>query len=137
MVTNFIYFLLVLLNVSAPFHSTLMKPIAATFTSTIQQALPQESTVLHVPVISNVTARPMLTTGEALQLLPLHLHSPVRWYDSVAYCVEEMKRKSDTVLLLEMGPKQVLAPLSKSFGVQTHFCGTFADVDAFVNSIYN
>lgn len=70
----------VLLPVSAPFHTSLMRPAAERLAPLLQQvglAAPS------VPVVSNVAAQPAQDPEEIRRLLIAQVASPVRWDDSV------------------------------------------------------
>lgn len=93
----------VILPVSAPFHSALMKPAA--------DRVAAELTHVHVgppriPLVRNVDAG--LTTGadEVKPFLVQQVASPVRW----AECVERLRREGAT-LFLEVGSGHVLTGL--------------------------
>lgn len=70
----------VLLPVSAPFHTTLMRPAADRLAPLLRQ-VPLAAPA--VPVVSNVTARPAQEPEEIRRLLIAQVASPVRWDDSV------------------------------------------------------
>jgi [acyl-carrier-protein] S-malonyltransferase len=93
------------LEVSGPFHSSLMKPAAEKLEEvlnglTIKDAL--------VPVIANVSASPMTSAAEIKQKLIEQLYSPVLWEDSVKRMIE---LGVDT--FIEIGPGKVLSGLVK------------------------
>jgi [acyl-carrier-protein] S-malonyltransferase len=62
----------------------------------------------RMPVIGNVSARPLTTPEEIRAELKAQLTSPVRWTDSMNYLVEQ---GVDTVF--EVGPGDVLLGLMK------------------------
>ena len=95
----------ILLNVSGAFHSPLMEPAAAGLREHLDGVDFQDPTV---PVISNVTARPVTLGAEARDLLVSQLTSPVRWGESIATMVEKGVDR-----FLELGPGKVLAGLNK------------------------
>jgi [acyl-carrier-protein] S-malonyltransferase len=80
------------------------------------------------PVVSNVTAAPVMAAAEAQSLLLRQLTSPVRWTD----VVRSLAAQHPTALFVEMGPGNVLAGLTKRIApnVATATCGTAAEVDA-------
>ncbi|MBD2870775.1 ACP S-malonyltransferase [Paenibacillus arenilitoris] len=93
------------LEVSGPFHSSLMKPAAEQLQSVLA------SLALHdasVPVIANVTARPATKADDIRGLLVEQVYSPVLWEDSVRYLIEQ---GVDT--FVEIGSGTVLAGLIK------------------------
>ena len=95
----------VMLPVSAPFHSALMKPAAdrlAAELASIQVASPR------IPVVRNVDAGLTTTADEVKPFLVQQVASPVRWTD----CVERLYREGASVFL-EVGPGRVLTGLLK------------------------
>ncbi|HYB43011.1 MAG TPA: ACP S-malonyltransferase [Candidatus Methylomirabilis sp.] len=95
----------VMLPVSAPFHSSLMKPAAdrlATELNGLRVAAPR------LPVVRNVDAGLTLRADEVKPFLVQQVASPVRWTD----CVERLAREGATVFL-EVGPGRVLTGLLK------------------------
>lgn len=70
----------VLLQVSAPFHTSLMRP-AAERLGPLLDAVDVRSAA--IPVVSNVTAQPVRTPREIREVLTAQVASPVRWEESV------------------------------------------------------
>lgn len=95
----------ILLNVSGAFHSPLMEPAARGLREHLDGIDFRDPTI---PVISNVTARPVTLGPEARDLLVSQLTSPVRWSASIATMVEKGVDR-----FLELGPGKVLAGLNK------------------------
>ena len=95
----------VLLPVSAPFHSPLMKP-ARERLEPVLRALPWKDP--RWPVVANVDARPVTTAEEALDRLIRQVDAPVRWRETLEFLKAE---GVDT--LVEVGPGTVLTGLSK------------------------
>ncbi|MFC4810676.1 ACP S-malonyltransferase [Paenibacillus sp. GCM10023250] len=93
------------LEVSGPFHSSLMKPAAARLNDVLANLAMQDASV---PVIANVTARPATASADIRQLLEEQVYSPVLWEDSVRYLIEQ---GVDT--FVEIGSGTVLAGLIK------------------------
>ncbi|MEE8138423.1 MAG: ACP S-malonyltransferase [Thermoanaerobaculia bacterium] len=93
-----------MLPVSAPFHSPLMRPAREELEpllAAVRFADPQ------VPVVSNIDARP-LTAGEAARdALARQVDGPVLWVESVRWMVDEMGVER----FLEIGPGSVLSGL--------------------------
>ena len=93
------------LPVSAPFHTSLMKPAAdnlANLVNTVNFSAPQ------VPVVHNVHAQTE-TDPETIKALMLEqIYSPVKWVD----CVNQLKNNGATTLI-ECGPGKVLGGLTK------------------------
>lgn len=92
------------LNVSAPFHSPLMKPVAEKFSSHLNNA---EWGELSCPIVSNLDAQ-IRETGDWAQLLTDQVDHPVRWTQSVQNMVGEGYDG-----FIEMGPGKVLIGLVK------------------------
>ncbi|CAH0346948.1 ACP S-malonyltransferase [Bacillus sp. CECT 9360] len=93
------------LEVSGPFHSSLMKPAASRFEKTLEEVAIREAAI---PVISNVTAEPIHLPEEIKQKLLEQLYSPVLWEDSVRTL---LSLGVDT--FVEVGPGKVLSGLIK------------------------
>lgn len=91
------------LAVSGPFHSTLMKPAA----QQVEQML--ASVHFHpanVPIIANVSAKPVQEATHLPIALVQQVYSPVLWEDSVRYMIAQ---GVDT--FFEIGPQAVLTGL--------------------------
>jgi [acyl-carrier-protein] S-malonyltransferase len=92
------------LNVSAPFHSPLMKPVAQEFTTHLQAVKWQKR---HFPIVHNVDAQ-IRTEGDLIPLLTQQLDHPVLWTSCVSALVNH-----GTTVFIEMGPNKVLTGLIK------------------------
>lgn len=91
------------LEVSGPFHSSLMKPAAEKLA---QELAKTDFRDAQVPVVANVNARPV-TSGQAIrELLVQQVFSPVQWEDSVQWLIGQ---GVDT--FVEIGSGTVLAGL--------------------------
>lgn len=93
------------LVVSGPFHSELMRPASGRLDDVLSTIDMQNATV---PVISNVTAEPVISAEEIKPLLVEQLYSPVLWEDSVRKLID---LGVDT--FIEAGPGKVLSGLVK------------------------
>lgn len=95
----------IMLDVSGPFHSSLMKPAA----SDLREAFAEFSWKdASIPVVSNVNAKPITSADEMKEKLVQQLYSPVLWQD----CVEHMIELGvDT--FIEIGSGKVLSGLIK------------------------
>jgi len=93
------------LEVSGPFHSSLMKPAAVNLQATLADIAMKDA---NVPVVANVTANAVTSADEIRGLLVEQVYSPVLWEDSVRYLVEQ---GVDT--FVEIGSGTVLAGLIK------------------------
>jgi [acyl-carrier-protein] S-malonyltransferase len=95
----------VLLPVSAPFHSPLMKPAS----ERLEKALEEISvTDLKVPVVTNVEAEVNTSKERVKGLLVAQVSSPVRWEESMRKMIEKGIER-----VLEIGPGKVLSGLMK------------------------
>ncbi len=94
-----------LLPVSAPFHSSLMKPAALRLETALQSVAVAE---LACPVVSNVEAKPYQAAERVKPLLVEQVCAPVQWIQSV----EEMNSLGVTEYI-EIGPGKVLCGLIK------------------------
>lgn len=93
------------LPVSAPFHTSLMRPAAERLTALV------ESTVFSspvIPVIHNVNGQVQADTKIIKSLMIEQIYSPVRWVD----CVLTLRDRG-AEHLIECGPGRVLNGLSK------------------------
>ncbi|MFB6363919.1 ACP S-malonyltransferase [Paenibacillus elgii] len=93
------------LEVSGPFHSSLMKPASDRLGGVLGSV---EMKAAAVPVVANVTALPVQEPAEIKQLLIDQVHSSVLWEDSVAWLLGQ---GVDT--FVEIGSGTVLAGLIK------------------------
>jgi len=93
------------LEVSGPFHSSLMQPAADRLANALAQA---EFRDAAVPVVANVHAQPVSTGAELRELLVEQVVSPVQWEDTIKYLIGE---GVDT--FVEIGSGTVLAGLIK------------------------
>lgn len=119
----------VMLPVSAPFHSPLMKPAAEALSSALDQV---DLRPPKVPLISNVTAGEVREPSEIRKLLVEQITGMVRWRESVAY----MKGQGiDT--LVEVGFGRVLSGLAKRIDreLATFSVGTAEELNAIAEVI--
>ena len=92
-----------MLDVSGPFHSELMRPAAGKLGAVLDTIDMQQA---KVPVIANVTAEPVTESDEVKNLLIEQLSSPVRWEDSVRQMID-----LGVTQFIECGPGKVLSGL--------------------------
>jgi [acyl-carrier-protein] S-malonyltransferase len=113
------------LPVSAPFHCALMTPAAERMAAALDAV---SIGAPHFPLISNVTAAPVLGTHEIKDLLVQQVTGVVRWRESVAYMVDH---GADT--LFEIGAGRVLTGLARRIRSQAdaRSFGTPEDVAPF------
>lgn len=93
------------LPVSAPFHTSLMKPAAERLQSLIDSTLFSAPTI---PVIHNVTAAVESDPAAIKSLMIEQIYSPVRWVD----CVNTISAAGIN-FTVECGPGKVLSGLNK------------------------
>ena len=101
------------LEVSGPFHSSLMKKAADRFEKLLHNYSFHDA---EIPIVSNVTGRIMKESSKIKQLLIQQLYSPVLWEDTVRFLITE---GVDT--FIEIGPGRVLSGLIRKIdrNVQT------------------
>ena len=95
----------VVLPVSAPFHSTLMKPAAEKLEKELDNISIRDA---KIPVVSNYTGKLQQSATEIKQNLVLQADHPVLWMD----CVETMKSFGADVYV-EAGPGKTLGGFNK------------------------
>lgn len=93
------------LPVSAPFHTSLMRPAAERLEAQIQATVFQAP---EIPVVHNVTARAESNPEVIKALMVEQIYSPVRWVE----CVQTL-RAQGVETTLECGPGKVLSGLNK------------------------
>ena len=117
------------LNVSAPFHCSLIESAARE----MEKALDIEHIKKPViDIIANVTAARVNEPLEIKKLLAQQVVSPVRWRESVM----QMKEEGITEYV-ELGSGKVLAGLIKRIDTSatTHSLETPADIEGFIQSL--
>ncbi|WP_353276142.1 ACP S-malonyltransferase [Wolbachia endosymbiont (group A) of Pipizella viduata] len=118
---------LVKLQVSGPFHSSLMKPAdekVLEFLEGIKINRP------IVPLISNVTAKEESDPKVIKALLAKQVISRVKWREMVLYMASRGINK-----FVEIGPNKVLSNLVKRIdqSISTKSIGNIGDIDSFFN----
>ena len=93
------------LNVSAPFHCNLMNSATESMREKINNLNIKE---IKIPIISNFTAKPSVSSDEIKKLLILQIEGRVRWLESVDFMINEGTKK-----FIEIGPGKVLSGLIK------------------------
>lgn len=93
------------LAVSGPFHSSLMRPAAERLAVVLADVPLADA---RVPVVANVTARPVTQAAEIRRLLVEQVAAPVLWEDSVRTMLE-----AGVDTFVEIGPGTVLTGLIK------------------------
>jgi [acyl-carrier-protein] S-malonyltransferase len=95
----------VLLPVSAPFHSPLMKPAAERLEKALEEISVND---MKIPVVTNVEAEANTSKDRVKELLIAQVSSPVRWEESMRKMIEKGIEQ-----ILEVGPGKVLSGLMK------------------------
>ncbi len=95
----------VLLPVSAPFHSPLMRPAGERLEKALEGILVSD---LKIPVVTNVEAEVNTSKDRVKGLLVTQVSSPVRWEE----CMRKMIEKG-IEQVVEIGPGKVLSGLMK------------------------
>jgi [acyl-carrier-protein] S-malonyltransferase len=118
----------VLLPVSAPFHSPLMKPAAREMEQALAEVEIEEPAV---PLYANVTAAPVRASPEIRRLLVEQVTGMVRWRESIAAMAE-----AGVDHFVEFGGK-VLGPMVKRIAPEVRATSvmTMDDIDALVKEI--
>jgi [acyl-carrier-protein] S-malonyltransferase len=94
-----------LLPVSAPFHSPLMKPAGVRLEEELDQIAVDD---LKIPVVTNVEAEPNASKDRVKGLLVTQVSHPVRWEESIRRMIREGIER-----VFEIGPGKVLTGLMK------------------------
>ena len=95
----------ILLPVSAPFHSPLMKPAGERLEKALEEISVND---LKIPVVTNVEAEANTSKDRVKGLLVAQVSSPVRWEESMRKMIENGVEQ-----ILEVGPGKVLSGLMK------------------------
>lgn len=116
------------LSVAGAFHSPLMEPARERLAAEIDAVAFKDP---RLPVVANVTAKPVTTAGEAKRLLVAQLTAPVLWADSMQLLVND--NFSD---FYELGPGAVLAGLLKRVAKEANkvSLGTAESVSLFLKA---
>ena len=96
------------LNVSGAFHSPLLADAAATFAAHLEAI---EFGDPSVPLVANVSGRPVTRAANLRSGLKRQLTAPVLWHDTMNWLVEGQSQRPRVIL--EVGPGQVLANLAR------------------------
>ena len=95
----------IVLNVSAPFHCSLMKPAAIKMEKLLNDT---EIIAPKIPIVQNVSAACEMQPDMIRRNLVAQIYSPVRWTDSIKTLVD-----SQIENYVECGPGRVLSGLIK------------------------
>jgi len=119
-----------LLNVSGPFHCSLMEPAALTLE---QHFLGLSFLAPCVPIISNVTAQPTQDPVLIPKLLVDQTVSIVRWRESILYMAQ-----SGVTHFIELGSGKVLSGLVKRIYPDAVTCSveTISDIEPVLSQLF-
>ena len=101
----------ILLQVSVPSHSSLMRPAAEQMAERLASV---NITIPKIPVIHNVDVSIKTNPAEIKTALISQLHNPVRWVETIEKMVAD-----GISLLFESGPGKVLTGLNKRIARRT------------------
>jgi [acyl-carrier-protein] S-malonyltransferase len=116
----------VMLPVSAPFHSELMRPAQDRLEVDLRAT---NFSALRVPLVTNVEASIITKGDEARQALIRQVSLPVRWEESIRELIEE-----GTTTFVEVGPGRVLSGLLKQIERSVH-CVNVEDSKSLQNAV--
>lgn len=95
----------IMLPVSAPFHSTLMKPAAEKLEIEFSNITVHDAVI---PVVANINGQIITNAQGIKESLVKQADSPVEWEDCIAEII-----KSGATTFIEVGPGKVLSSLTK------------------------
>ncbi len=100
----------VMLNVSGPFHTSLLKPASDKLKAELDKT---ELKTMNIPVITNLTAEAVSDVNDVKDILVKQVMNPVRWEQSVYKMLE---LGVDT--FIELGPGRTLSSFVKKAAKQ-------------------
>lgn len=120
----------VILNVSAPFHCSLMQPAADAMAQVLAQT---DIRAPIAPLVSNVIARPILDPDRIRALLVEQVTGRVRWRESIQWLAED----GGVTRFAETGAGKVLTGMVKRIapGAEAIALSTPGDLEAFAASL--
>jgi [acyl-carrier-protein] S-malonyltransferase len=102
----------VVLPVSAPFHSELMRPAQERLKEDLGAT---EFSLLKIPLVTNVDAGTITSGAEAREALIRQVTLPVRWEESIRELIEQ-----GATTFVEVGPGRVLSGLLRQIDRSVH-----------------
>jgi [acyl-carrier-protein] S-malonyltransferase len=102
----------VMLPVSAPFHSELMRPAQERLEKDLRAT---QFSDLTIPLVTNVDAGVITSGSEAREALVRQVTLPVRWEDSIRELIEQ-----GATTFVEVGPGRVLSGLLRQIDRSVH-----------------
>lgn len=117
------------LAVSAPFHSSMLKPAAEKLAERLAGI---EIKIPSVPVIANVDVKEHVTSDGIRKALALQAASPVQWVKTI-----ERMRDEGITDIVECGPGKVLCGLIRRIApeIRTYAAGDVASVSAAIEKL--
>jgi len=116
----------VMLPVSAPFHSELMRPAQELLEKDLRQT---SFAPLRIPLVTNVDAAVITSGEEAREALVRQVTLPVRWEESMHELVEQ-----GATTFVEVGPGRVLSGLLRQIERSVH-CVNVEDPKSLVTAL--
>lgn len=115
----------IMLNVSGPFHSQMLKPAGEALAKELEGVKLHE---LNIPYVTNVTAEKVHDIGETKALLASQVSMSVRWQQSMEHLIAD---GVDT--FIEIGPGKTLAGFMKKINRDVRVCniGTWEELENF------
>ncbi|MEW6448026.1 MAG: ACP S-malonyltransferase [Bacillota bacterium] len=104
----------VILPVSGPFHSSLMRRASELFAMELEQAPIKR---LVFPVVANATAEYVTTASDVRSALVRQIFSPVLWEESIRRLADDGVK-----VFIEVGPGKVLSGLVRRIAPQATCC---------------
>lgn len=119
----------ILLNVSGPFHSDMLKEAGKKLGSVLETVELQEN---HLPYVSNVTSEYVTGTSNIKDLLVKQVYSSVKWQQSVEQMIEN---GVDT--FVEIGPNKTLTGFIRKINknVKVYNIEKYDDIEKVVNAL--
>lgn len=117
------------LNVSGPFHSPMLKAAQAELETVLDSV---NFTPLHIPYVTNVTAKAVPDIAETKQLLVEQICAPVRWQQSMEAMIAD---GVDT--FIEIGPGRTLTGFMKKINrdVNVYNVSAWEDVERVLHAL--
>ena len=123
----------VMLNVSGPFHSELLKGAGTKLEKVLNEITIEKP---QIPYVANVTAEYVTGQEDIQPLLVKQVSHSVRWQQSVETMV-----KDGVDTFIELGPGRTLAGFNKKIGkaigkeLTTYSVGSLAEMDAVMEAL--
>lgn len=118
------------LNVSAPFHCPLMQPAADAMAAALSGTSVAEPVI---PLVANITARPVTDPETICNLLVQQVTGRVRWRESITWLAEE----GGVTRFAELGSGKVLSGMAKRIAPNTEAVSlnTPQDLETFAQTL--